>query len=344
MKLARKFIVLIGLYFLSVGAFSNEMEIRNEIKSNVKYLFFNERFKELDEIAEKYRNPKERTSSGLWKLTIFYYGFNGFTGSRIKDEAYWNDLKIKVDKWIRENPRSPSAHIAKGIILKGYAWKFRGGSWAHKVPKEAWKPFRENLIISEQHMANSEKVASIDPHWYEVYAHIKNGLSEDPESFKRFINEGLEKYPNYYQLYFAAIDYLAPKWHGDKVEIEMFANNAVERTRKTEGMGLYARIYWHASQTQYDERLFSESNVVWSKMREGVFDVIEKYPDSWNIQNFAFFSCLAKDQETTRILLSKMKTPMIKRAWKKQEYFEYCKEYAHYYSNKKMQPTANSGS
>ncbi|MFP4610697.1 MAG: cytoplasmic protein, partial [Thiohalophilus sp.] len=168
-----------------------------------------------------------------------------------------------------------------------------------------------------------------DPHWYEVYAHIKNGLSEDSDGFKKFINEGLEKTPNYYQLYFAAVDYLAPKWHGSKEEIEKFANKAVERTKENEGMALYARIYWYASQTQYDERLFSESDVVWDKMREGIFDVLEDYPDSWNIQNFAFFSCLARDQSTTRILLEKMKRPMIKRAWKKRDYYEYCKNYAY---------------
>ncbi|MFY0676012.1 MAG: DUF4034 domain-containing protein [Neptuniibacter sp.] len=344
MKPIQKTIVFFILCFLSTGAFSNEMAAREEIKANVKFLFMNEKFKELDEIAEKYRNPKERTSSGLWKLSIFYYGFNGFTGTRFKDESYWDDLKNKVDKWIKQNPNSPTAHIAKGIILKGYAWKFRGGTWAHNVPKDAWKPFKDNLIIAEQHMVNSGGIASIDPHWYEVFARIKTGLGEDSESFKKFIDEGLDKYPNYYQLYFAAIDYLAPKWHGDKLEIEFFANKAVERTRISEGMGLYARIYWYASQTQYDERLFSESNVVWSKMREGIFDVIATHPDSWNIQNFAFFSCLARDQDTTRALLDKMKTPMIMKAWKKQEYYEYCKKHAYASPNKQIQPTAISSS
>ena len=77
------------------------MATRKEIKDNVKYLFMNEEFDQLDKIAEKYRNTAERTSSGLWKLTIFYYGFNGFTGTRIKDETYWNDVKRKVNKWIK---------------------------------------------------------------------------------------------------------------------------------------------------------------------------------------------------------------------------------------------------
>ena len=178
-------------------------------------------------------------------------------------------------------------------------------------------------------MLTSKLIAGNDPHWYVVTAHIINGLSDDIDSFKKFINEGLDKSPNYYQLYFSAINYLAPKWHGDKLQIEIFANQAVKRTKSVEGMGMYARIYWYASQTQYDDRLFLDSDVVWGKMREGIYDVIKKYPASWNIQNFAYFSCLAKDKETTRMLLDKMSKPMIKRVWKKREYYNYCRSFAY---------------
>ncbi len=158
---------------------------------------------------------------------------------------------------------------------------------------------------------------------------IKKGLNEDSDKFKSFVKEGLDRYPYYYQLYFAALDYLAPKWHGNKNEIEKFANNAVERTKGIEGNGMYARIYWYASQTQYSEKLFSESNVVWAKMKDGIIDVIKKYPDSWNIQNFAFFACLAKDKPTTHMLMEKITSPTIMRAWKKQEYYNYCKVFAY---------------
>lgn len=344
MKSPKKIIAFMIISLISSVAFSNEMETRKEIKDNVFFLFMNEDFDELDKISETYRKTEERTSSGLWKLTTFYYGFKSFTGANIKDEEYWNDIKKKSDKWMKNNPDSPTANIVKGIILTGYAWKFRAGSWDYIVTEDAWQAFKENLEIAEKHMANSKSVASNDPHWYEVYAHIKTALNENSESFKKFIDEGLNKTPDYYQLYFAAIDYMAPKWHGSKEEIEIFANQAVERTQKNEGMGLYARIYWYASQTQYDERLFLESNVVWDKMRKCIFDVVKNYPDSWNIQNFAFFSCLAKDQVTTRILLEKMDGPIIESVWKNHEYYDYCKNFAYSPPEKIIQSTSESGS
>jgi len=305
------------------------MATRKEIKENVKFLFLNENFKELDLIADKYRDSAERTGSGIWKLTSFYYGFNGLTGSSVKEEGYWLSIKEKSDNWIKENPKSSTAHIVKGIILKGYAWKFRGDSWSKNVPSEAWKPFEDNLLVAHAYMLKSKDIASKDPHWYVTTAHIKNGLNVDNEIFMQFIEEGLDKHPNYYQLYFSAVNYLAPKWHGDKEKIESFANQAVTRTMSNQGFGMYARIYWYASQTQYDDRLFSESNIVWPKMKKGIYDVIKKYPDQWNIQNFAFFACIANDMETTRSLFDQMHSLMIIRAWKRQDYYDYCKSFAY---------------
>lgn len=329
MELQNIFAACIFLWLISLSAYSGELEMRNEIENNVKKLFINDDFEELDTIADQYRNPHERTDSGLWKLTIFYSGFDAITTSNLKDEDYWDMLKGKVDKWIKLYPDSPTANIAKGIILTGYAWKIRGRSWARDVPEDAWKPFKENLIIAKEHMLKTKKIAARDPHWYVVAAYILNGLSEDKESFMKLVNEGLEKTPNYYQLYFAAIAYLVPKWHGNKAEIEKFANQSVDRTKSSEGMGMYARIYWYASQTQYDERLFLDSDVLWKKMKQGIYDVLSAYPDSWNVQNFAFFSCLANDRKMTRMLIDKISGPVNMRAWQKPENYEYCRSIAY---------------
>ena len=329
MKIPHALLLLILISIISSPALSDEMATRSEIRNNAKSLFFAEQFKELDRLSEKYRKNEERTSSGLWKLTIFYYGLNKALEGEAKDKDLWDSLLEKSNKWINTSPTSPAAYITKGIILNNYAWSIRGGTFAHKVPKEAWKPFKEMLKLAKLHMLSSKKIASSDPHWYEITARILTGLNNDNHYFLKHVNEGLDKYPKYYELYFAAITHLAPRWHGDKNQIESFANDAVSRTKTSEGMGMYARIYWYASQTHYDEKLFLDSNVVWEKMREGIKDVIKDYPDSWNIQNFAFFSCLAKDKETTHMLFEKMTKPMIKKAWKRKEYYDRCKLFAH---------------
>jgi len=100
-------------------------------------------------------------------------------------------------------------------------------------------------------------------------ANIVIALNVNRSEFMKLVDEGLAKEPLYYQLYFAAMDYYTPKWHGNADDIEKFADSAVARTKKQEGYGMYARIYWTASQRQYGDKLFIESNVAWEKMKKG---------------------------------------------------------------------------
>ena len=147
--------------------------------------------------------------------------------------------------------------------------------------------------------------------------------------FDELTSEAVAKYPNFYQLYFAALDYLVPKWHGNRKEVENFANFAVERTQSLEDMGMYARVYWYASQTQYGNGLFIESSVVWKKMKTGIDDVLARYPDQWNINNFARFACLAGDMDKAKELISRIQGDPIPKAWAGDiQHFATCKAWA----------------
>lgn len=321
-------VALLTFCLFSAALSAAELADRDELKLKVERYFLSERFAELDELAALYRMTEERTNSGLWKLAIFYRGISQLADIAIKDEQHWHRLKVKAEKWIARNPESPTALIAKGMILSGYAWHYRGGSWAREVPKEAWKHFKENLIVADHYMSSVKAKASIDPHWYTAYVNIKKGLGENKVDFKRFIKEGLDRYPDYYALYTAAIDFLSPRWHGDDAEVERFANQAVARTRESEGVGFYARIYWYVAYHQYNERIFQDSLVAWDKMRRGIFDVIALYPDQWNIQNFAFYACLANDRGMTKVMFEKIRGPIIEDAWRAKGAYKRCKDFA----------------
>lgn len=115
------------ILFFSSTVFSNEIKMRSDIQTKARHLFMGEKFEELERIAVQYRKSGERTSSGLWKLTIFYTGFGKILSPNIKFEDYWEGMKLKADKWVRKSPKSPTANIIKGMILSAYAWKIRGG-------------------------------------------------------------------------------------------------------------------------------------------------------------------------------------------------------------------------
>lgn len=108
--------------------------------------------------------------------------------------------------------------------------------------------------------------------------------------------------------------------------IELLADEAVERTYKESGMELYARIYWQFASFYPDSNIFFDSYADWPKMKQGIKDLLKRYPDPWNINHFAYFSCKAADKEMTKQLISEIETPH-DHVWPK-EHFEACQKFA----------------
>ena len=127
---------------------------------------------------------------------------------------------------------------------------------------------------------------------------------EDWKPFRERVEQG--NFVGRQNTFSAIIRLRMPKWRGSHEAIGAFANGAVELTRETEGMGMYSRVYWYASQGDYGSELFEESKVDWARMRLAIADVLARYPDQSNINNFARFACLAGDAEETRSLLSRI--------------------------------------
>lgn len=328
MKIRVLLVIFLFATMVSNTLIAGELEERKAIKKEVIGYFNAGNYKNLLQLAQSYRLGKSRTASGLWKLTLFYSAIHEAVDIRVKDENFWSFLKSKTEKWIKEYPLYPTPYISHGIVMKGYAWKFRGSGWADTVPAEAWEPFHQHLNNAKAFLEKYKETASVDPTWYEVMAMIAIGLNMNRTEFERIIDEGLKKEPLYYQLYFAALEYFAPKWYGNERDIEEFANSAVARTKEQEGLGMYARIYWAASQTQYGEKLFTGSNVVWEKMKRGIDDVLKRYPDQWNINNFALFACLANDRQKAGELFKLIKEPPILDVWKSESNYVRYKSWA----------------
>jgi len=307
---------------------AGELEDRQAIGKQVSDLFMHERFDELERMAQQFRGTEERTSSGLWKLTFFYSAINDVADDDEKKNQYWESIEAKALRWVDAYPNSPTPHIAYAMILVGHAWMVRGTGWSDDVKQENWKPFQEYLAKAGTYLREHKDVADADPRWYETMLVIARSENWDLEHFNKLVHEATERHPYFYQIYFSAIDYLTPKWHGSKEQIEAFANFAVEKTAVREGMGMYARVYWYAAQAQYRDHLFTESAVVWDKMKRGIDDVLARYPDQWNINNFAHFACLAWDRRETRELMERVEGAPISQAWDSASQYEQCKTWA----------------
>jgi len=201
---------------------------------------------------------------------------------------------------------------------------YRGDGWGNTVRKEDWKLFRDTIEEARIYLQEHESLKYSDPQWFEQMLTIAKAQGWETEVFYKLLDEALATHPQFYEIYFRAINYLQPRWHGSIEEIEHFANYSVEKSKETEGKGMYARIYWYASQAEYGHDLFAKSKVRWDQMRLGIEDVISTYPDQWNVNNFAVFSCLANDADMTRKLIGMMEGRPIVSVWKGGRFYEHC--------------------
>ncbi|MCW8944464.1 MAG: DUF4034 domain-containing protein [Sedimenticola sp.] len=315
---------IIFILLLPIVANASELQVREEIENSVKALFISENFELLNSTGSSYLTNQERTSSGLWKLTLFYVGIASIPNSKVIDPEYWSSLKDKAIRWSKVDKNASFAHMVYVDILISEAWMYRGGGVASSVRKEDWQPFREKIEEARQYLLNHDQYKNTDPRWYEKMLTIAKAQSWSTEQFYTLLDEALSVHPKYYELYFRAINYLQPKWHGSAEEIEVFATYAIEKSQAYEGHGMYARIYWYVSQVEYGMALFTESVARWEQMRLGIEDVIKKYPDQWNINNFALFACLAGDNEMTEKLMSMLNDRPIISVWKSGKLYDYC--------------------
>lgn len=325
----KTFIFGLLIILLPFHALSGELETREAIHENVRNLLSEEDYAALEALASEYREKESRTASGVWKLTVFYTGVNNILPYSIVDPDIWNSLLTKVDRWQQQFPRSPTPYIAKSLILKKQAWSIRGTGYSGSVDSKSWEPFYNKVSEARRVLEDSRAISINDPAWYEVMVEIATIESWDDKRFEALIEKGLQENPYYYELYFSILNHYTPKWHGDSGKIEQFARQSIQNTKTIEGYGLYARIYWYASQSQFEGQLFQRSDVDWPTMSRGIDDVLSKYPDQWNINNFTKFACLASDRKKARQLFELIKGEPIYNAWlQNQLFYKQCREWS----------------
>lgn len=330
MKSITSCLICILTLFLSstVNAHKIEPTTIRTMENRVIELFHKEDYQALETMAQEFRETKSRTPSGLWQLSTFYYGLSFVLTARSNNKPFWWKTDKELKNWIAAFPESPTPHLAYATMLLNHAYSYRGGGLASSVKHENWKPFKRLTEQARDYLEKAKPIASSDPQWYALMARaaVFQGWSENP--FASLLTEAFEREPLYYLTYYWAVLYYSPRWYGSVAEIETFARKALKQTRFQEGHAMYARVYWFASQTEFNETLFTESQVNWEKMKKGIDDILKNYPDNWNINNLAKFACLARDKEKAGELINRIEHPLHRDVWDSSSFFHRCMKWA----------------
>ena len=318
----------IGLVFATVGqeaiAEDGTMLQIEKIEAVAYGAFVNGHFSRLNSMVEDFRSSKGRLPDGRWKLTFVTSGLT--RGVVPRDVAAWEARLAIFDKWLSTTPDDPVPHLAKAIALVSYAWDARGGGYANSVKESDWPIFRKRIADARAVLEKAPKISKNNPLWYDTMQTIALAQSWPMENYGKLFQEGVDKEPTYYFLYFNAASYFLPRWHGNPSDLAKFVDYAVEKSSRQEGQTLYARIYWSLLWALRDNT-FAPAYAQWPRMRQGFSDIVKSYPDNWNLNAFVYYACMAKDSATVRQIAPRLKT-IEKDLWEDPNAYKTCLETA----------------
>lgn len=324
----------IALLLATGLARGDEPQARALVTSEAARLFDAEDFEGLEALDARYWKSQERTGSGTWKLTLLYYGVEGAMKERASaDEPNNAGLIGRVDRWVADRPNSAMAHIAHAMAYKAVAWRSRRGGAASTAPDGAQDLFGKYMQLAREDLEQHEKLGSTRPQWFDEMIEVAKVQQWPKKQQDALAERAIALEPAYLQTYFSLLEGMMPKWQGgagDVDGIERLANKGVEGTRKTEGDSLYARIYWNASNADphfVSYGLYDNTKVSWPRMRQGFRDLLERYPDPWNRNAYAYFACFASDKDATREAFGILGDAAPTALWSDETIFEACRAF-----------------
>jgi hypothetical protein len=287
--------------------------IQAEIKrftAEVRGMFEEERFDELDRLERELVTSKALFPDGKWKLTRFYWAF-AERYDRQQDQwvADWH----RFVRWIEYNPTSLAARTGLGDFLISYAWYGKRSAKG----KAGERLFNERLALAHEVMSEARKLPDQDPFWYMSMARVALGQKWPAERYDALVEEGLTLEPSYWSLATSRPYSLLPKWDGAPGEWEKWADREYVRPGGLGAEG-YARIL--TMMPDFYNNVFAETSASWPKTREGLLILREKYPDSGEIINYtAKLASLAGDRDLAREMFSLMGNTYVESVWKSPE-------------------------
>src|SRR5258707_438621 len=120
---------------------STNVHAFEEYKLAIAELLKQEKFTELDCIANSARLRKARFSGGTWKLHKIYSGLNEPQPGHATQED-WRNHMARLNRWGAARPMSITARIALAESYVSYAWDARGTGYSDDVSDTGWKLFR----------------------------------------------------------------------------------------------------------------------------------------------------------------------------------------------------------
>ena len=302
---------------IPIGSLASEKVVdgpvaRNQIKITVQSLFYQEKFAELESMADEFRKSKARLPEGVWKLQFFYEGL----GTKDRSPEGWKKLFGITEKWLKQSPDSITARVVAAGAWIDFGGEARGKGYADSVSDEGWRILAaSNEKAFKLLEAKSSEGTDDCPQRYYYLLTIARSQGWGRAQFEYLFNEAVTFEPTYYSFYIIKAKYLLPRWYGEDGEWQQFAEDAVRLTPESEGKSAYMRIVGSLLLST-DITSPSDPRLSWSLLKQGYLDVEQNFPNSrWNLNVFCKWASKFGDKETARQLFKRIGDDPYIEAW-----------------------------
>jgi hypothetical protein len=266
-----------------------------------------------DALATGFRQSRERTPSGSWKLGLAYLSVTQDLFAPA--DRRWEKLQRVAGEWLAGNPDSPSAVALDARLLRAHAWAWHDTG---DRPGDNNPQFRQLLEEARRILDEHPIVKNQDPEWDALRIAIAREQGADTTEVLRMAREALEREGYYYPLHEAVTNKLMPRWGGSRQAVEQYVQMALAHSANQEGTQAYARIYYYIVRSNTDGVPgveMSEMGVKWTLMQQSLAELMQVYPSAFNRDVQRAITCFAGRAAEMRALGRAETTNIVPVAW-----------------------------
>ena len=226
------------------GDVSTDVHATSNYSLTVAHILNEDKFEQLDCLADRARSGKETFSGGMWKLHLFYVGFYSpiqFPVTHATEED-WNMHLQRLRQWMTVRPKSVTARIALASAYIYYGWYARSNGTSDTVSRSGWKLFEEQTSEAKRILDEASTLPAKCPEWYVAMQNVARDQGWDVARARALYEEAVRFEPGYYYYPRILANYLLPKWAGKAGDAEKFIQEASDRIGGDQGDVLYFQI------------------------------------------------------------------------------------------------------
>jgi Domain of unknown function (DUF4034) len=224
--------------------FSADVHAGHEYAGTIARMLKEEKFEELDCLADQVRSAKERFPGGAWKIHELYAALYEPTQYPVKHATQedWDNLLQHLQRWATARPKSVTVRVALARTYILYAFDARGNGQATTVSDSGWKLFEERTALAKRILEEASSLPTKCPEWYVAMLLVAQNQGWDAARARALFDQAFQFEPGYYYHARVLARYLLPRWIGQPGDTEMFIQEVTGRVGGEKGDILYFEL------------------------------------------------------------------------------------------------------